>query len=173
MSGLVLSLKANEKFLVNGALLINGPKRSQIRVGDEDVCVLRLSDALHPDEVTTPVRRVYYAAQLYLSRDVKNDDIAGELLDGLNALEIVFEMTEMVTYIRKAQKAADIGRYYSVLVALKPLLGLEAELLGVDPPVIAKPREPKKAMSYATLPSQHRRSSVASLPTAKVAVAAL
>jgi len=60
MSGLVLSLKAEEKFLVNGALLINGSKRSQIRIGGDDVNVLRLSDAMHPREITTPVRRVYY-----------------------------------------------------------------------------------------------------------------
>jgi len=84
MSGLVLSLKAEEKFLVNGALLINGSKRSQIRIGDDDVNVLRLSDALHPDEVTTPVRRVYYAAQIFLSGDAKANDISADILDGLS-----------------------------------------------------------------------------------------
>jgi len=82
MSGLVLSLKAEEKFLVNGALLINGSKRSQIRIGGDDVNVLRLSDAMHPREVTTPVRRVYYAAQIYLSGDANPEDITCDILDG-------------------------------------------------------------------------------------------
>lgn len=134
MTGLVLTLKAHEKFLVNGALLINGPKRSQIRIRCDDVNVLRLSDALHPDEVTTPVRRVYYAAQLFLSGDANACDIREDIKDGLSALEHVFEGTPLEPQIQKSQKAVDAGRYYSLLCALRPLLVLEAQLLNISPP---------------------------------------
>lgn len=129
MSGLVLSLKPNEKFLVNGALLINGPKRGQIRVGDSDVNVLRMRDAIHPSEVTTPVRRVYYAAQLVLSGDVGMVEIEPDIHSGLKALCSVFEGTPFVIDIQKAMNAASHGRYYSVLCALKSLLPIEDELL--------------------------------------------
>lgn len=136
MSGLVISLKADEKFLVNGALLINGSKRSQIRVGSDDVNVLRLSDALHPDEVKTPVRRVYYAAQIYLSGDAPESDIKSEVQTGLTSLAHVFEQTPLMPQIRKAEKAAAAGRFYTLLCALKPLMALEAELLQIAPPSI-------------------------------------
>ena len=129
MSGLVVSLKANEKFLVNGALLINGPKRSQIRVGDEDINILRLSDAIHPSDVNTPIKRVYYAAQLYLSGDASATHISQEVKDGLSALATVFDDTPLLPAIEKAQKAAHSSRYYSVLCTLKPLMPVEAEML--------------------------------------------
>lgn len=136
MSGLVLSLKADEKFLVNGALLINGSKRSQIRIGGDDVNVLRLSDALHPNEVTTPVRRVYYAAQIFLSGDAAPSEIIADIQDGLDALAVVFEGTPLLAQIKKSKKAVNAGRYYSLICALRPLLALEAQLLKVPPPSI-------------------------------------
>jgi len=90
---------------VNGALLINGPKRSQIRVGDEDINILRLSDAIHPSDVNTPIKRVYYAAQLYLSGDASATHISQEVKDGLSALATVFDDTPLLPAIEKAQKA--------------------------------------------------------------------
>jgi len=129
MAGLVLSLKPNEKFLVNGALLSNGPKRGQICVGDDNVNVLRMSDVIHPSDVNTPIRRVYYAAQIILSGDVGAIEIGAEIRDGLEALLNVFANTSLIKNIEKAKHAAANARYYSVLCALKPLLPVEEELL--------------------------------------------
>jgi flagellar protein FlbT len=129
MSGLIISLKPNERFLVNGALLSNGDKRSQICIEGEDVYVLRLSDALHPDTVNTPVKRVYYLVQLILSGDVSPSDFSESLQDGLQALIAVFQNTPLVDYLEKAKKSALRGRYYSTLYTLKGLLKLEAEML--------------------------------------------
>ncbi|NNC37708.1 MAG: flagellar biosynthesis repressor FlbT [Acidimicrobiales bacterium] len=129
MAGLVLSLKPNEKFLVNGALLENGPKRGQIRVEADGVNVLRLSDVIHPDDVNTPIKRVYYNAQLVLSGDMTIDEVEAQVKDGLVDLLKVFAGTEMIKNILKAANAVEHGRYYSVLCALKPLLHIEQELL--------------------------------------------
>ncbi|MGJ8562378.1 MAG: flagellar biosynthesis repressor FlbT [Alphaproteobacteria bacterium] len=128
MSGLLISLKPNEKFLVNGALLTNGPKRGQIQVGD-DVNVLRLSDAIHPDEATTPLKRLYYSIQIILSCDALASDVQDDIQNGLDDLIAVFENTPVLKTLEKAKKSAAVGRYYSVLCALKTLLKLENELL--------------------------------------------
>ena len=128
MSGLLISLKPNEKFLVNGTLLSNGPKRGQIQVGN-DVNVLRLSDALHPDDVTTPLKRIYYTTQLILSCDAKATDVASEIDRGLDNLVSVFENTPILKIIEKSRRAASGGRYYSLLNSLKTLLKLEDDLL--------------------------------------------
>ena len=152
MSGLVVSLKADEKFLVNGALLINGSKRSQIRVGGDEVNVLRLSDALHPDEVTTPVRRVYYAAQIFLSGDASASDIVTDIEDGLSALAHVFESTPLLPQIKKAQKAVRAGRFYSLLCALKPLLSLEADMLEISAPSICEGDAHRASQAIAARP---------------------
>ncbi len=129
MAGLVISLKPNEKFLVNGAILSNGPKRGQICITDDNVHVLRMSDAIHPDDVNTPVKRVYYSAQLVLSGDASSEQMNQKVQDGLSGLIEVFADTPLVKSLEKAKSAASLGRYYSVLCALKPLISVEEDLL--------------------------------------------
>ncbi|MBL4854212.1 MAG: flagellar biosynthesis repressor FlbT [Robiginitomaculum sp.] len=129
MSGLVLSLKADEKFLVNGALVQNGPKRGQIRLPDNSVNVLRLGDCLHPDDVNTPVRRAYYLAQLILSGDTPQASGGIDLLASLSGLGKVFSGTSLESQITKAMTDAARGRYYSVLVTLKRVLPIEQQML--------------------------------------------
>ncbi|PHS37755.1 MAG: flagellar biosynthesis repressor FlbT [Robiginitomaculum sp.] len=129
MSGLVLSLRADEKFLVNGALVQNGAKRGQIRLPDNSVNVLRLSDCLHPDEINTPVRRAYYLAQLILSGDTPQTKGGIDLLASLSGLGQVFKATSLEEQINKAAIDAQRGRYYSVLVTLKRLLPIEQKML--------------------------------------------
>ncbi len=129
MSGLVLSLRADEKFLVNGALVQNGAKRGQIRLPDNSVNVLRLSDCLHPDEINTPVRRAYYLAQLILSGDVTPAEGRADLLTSLSGLGQVFVGTSLEEQINKAAIDAQRGRYYSVLVTLKRILPIEQKML--------------------------------------------
>jgi len=66
MSGLVLKLGPKERVLINGAVIENGDRRTRITIVSPNANILRLRDALHPDDVTTPVRRVCYIAQLVL-----------------------------------------------------------------------------------------------------------
>ncbi len=131
MAGLVLSLKANEKFLVNGALVQNGDKRGQIHLPDSSVNVLRVSDCLHPDEINTPVRHAYYLTQILLSGDADRESGALTLLSTLNTLDKVFAGTKVAKEIGKAMLSASAGRYYSVLCTLKRVFALEAQMLAV------------------------------------------
>ncbi len=129
MGGLVLSLKPYERFLVNGSVLENGPKRGQIRVTGDGVNVLRLSDVIHPEDVNTPLKRVYYAAQLVLSGDSQAEHAEPVVRKGLNDLITVFKNTELEAKLEKALVALKNSRYYSILCVLKPLLPLEQALL--------------------------------------------
>lgn len=142
MTGLVISLKPNEKFLVNGAMLTNGPKRGQICIANDDVHVLRMSDVIHPSDVNTPVKRAYYAAQLVLSCDATIEDMDPEIRERLEALAEVFEDTPLARMVKKALSAAEAGRLYSVLCALKPLLSVEEQLLNQPVPAFAEEYAP-------------------------------
>lgn len=132
MAGLLISLKPNEKFLVNGALLANGPKRGQICVEGEGVNVLRLSDVIHPDEVRTPVTRLYSAIQTLLSGDSTGSEACDLIEQQYRTLATVFEKTPPSDMLLKSYKAWVDGRTYSALCRLKPLLPIEAELLGLS-----------------------------------------
>ncbi|WP_270921321.1 flagellar biosynthesis repressor FlbT, partial [Parasedimentitalea psychrophila] len=70
MSGLVLKLAPKERVLVNGAVIENGDRRSRLSIMTPDANILRLRDAIHPEDANTPVRRVCYAAQLVLTGDI-------------------------------------------------------------------------------------------------------
>ncbi|MGB6230699.1 MAG: flagellar biosynthesis repressor FlbT [Litorimonas sp.] len=140
MAGLLISLKPNEKFLVNGALLANGPKRGQICVEGDGVNVLRLSDVIHPDEVCTPVTRLYSAIQTILSGDTPGPEAEDHVEQSYASLRTVFEQTELSDILLKSYKAWVDGRTYSALCRLKPLLPIESRLLGLtqdDAPVMA------------------------------------
>lgn len=140
MAGLLISLKPNEKFLVNGALLSNGPKRGQICVEGDGINVLRLSDVIHPDEVRTPVTRLYSAIQTILSGDTPGADAEDNVERQYATLRQVFAGTEPATLLLKSYKAWVDGRTYSALCRLKPLLPVEAELLGLAPKTEAEPK---------------------------------
>ncbi len=79
MSGLVLKLGPKERVLVNGAVIENGDRRSRLSILTPNANILRLRDAIRPDEVNTPVRRVCYIAQLILSGDVVADKVRKRL----------------------------------------------------------------------------------------------
>jgi len=66
---LKLTLKPNEKIVVNGAVLTNGPAKTTIAVENSAV-ILRQKDVMQETEANTPARRIYYTIQLaYLDDD--------------------------------------------------------------------------------------------------------
>lgn len=137
MSGLTLTLKPNEKFLVGGNLVQNGPRRGSIRVGD-DVFVLRLSDALHPDEVTTPLRRAYHVVQLILAGELSADEGIADVRARWDVLMPIFAEAGAAEQMENVSTAIDARRYYSAIVGMKALFGLEDELLCRGQPTDAR-----------------------------------
>ncbi len=87
MSGLILKLAPKERVLINGAVIENGDRRSRLAIVTPGANILRLRDAIHPEEVNTPVRRVCYIAQLVLSGDAKPDEATHQLMRGNRTVE--------------------------------------------------------------------------------------
>lgn len=133
MSGLVLKLAPKERVLVNGAVIENGDKRSRLAVLTPNAHILRLRDAIHPEQVTTPVRRVCYIAQLVLSGDVEADDARHQLLRGIEQLSRALFDTDSRVQLTAATEAVLGGQYYQALKALRMLLPREARLLAAAP----------------------------------------
>jgi len=127
--GLVIRLRPHEKFLVNGVVLENGEKRAKLRVKSNDANLLRLRDALHPNEATTPVKRLYYVAQLIVTGDLAPEDGAPELVSGLNSLYEALPDRECRVIIERAQKHLSDKEYYQVMRSLRTLFPYEEKLL--------------------------------------------
>ena len=129
MSGLVLKLNPKERVLVNGAVIENGDRRSRLSIITPNANILRLRDAIRPDEVTTPVRRVCYIAQLVLSGDVDEDDAQFQIMRGIEQLSQALRDDDSRQHLTAATKAAEKCDFYRSLKALRNLLPREARLL--------------------------------------------
>ncbi len=131
MSGLVLKLSPKERVLVNGAVIENGDRRSRLSILTPKANILRLRDALHPEEVTTPVRRVCYIAQLVLSGDVTEEDASAQLLNGIEQLSQVLVDPDSRAQLSAATEATRRADFYRALKSLRALLPREARLLSL------------------------------------------
>ena len=128
MTGLVLKLGPHERVLINGAVIENGEKRSRLAVVTPNANILRLRDAIHPEQVNTPVRRVCYIAQLVLSGDAAADAARLQLLRGIEQLSQVLTDYDSRTQLTLASRAVMEDQHYQALKALRSLLPREERL---------------------------------------------
>lgn len=129
MSGLVLKLSPKERILINGAVIENGDRRSRLSIVTKDANILRLRDAIHPDEATTPVRRLCYAVQLVLSGDTTEETARTDILRRIEELSQVFLDPDSRTTLSKASDAFVKSDTYFCLKMLRLLIPREDRLL--------------------------------------------
>jgi len=134
MSGLVLKLGPHERVLINGAVIENGERRSRLSIVTPNVNILRLRDAIHPEEVTTPVRRVCYIAQLVLSGDAEPEEAKMQLLRGIEQLSQVLTDADSRAQLAGATEAVLDQQFYQALKSLRSLLPREERLLAASRP---------------------------------------
>jgi flagellar protein FlbT len=128
MSGLVLKLSPKERVLVNGAVIENGDRRSRLSIMTPGAHILRLRDAIHPEEAKTPVRRVCYAVQLVLSGDSTPEEMHLPLLRQVEELSQVFTDPDSRKHLADASAALLSGQHYKCLKSLRALLPREDRL---------------------------------------------
>lgn len=132
MSGLVLKLAPKERVLINGAVIENGDRRTRVAILTPNANILRLKDALHPEEAKTPVRRVCYIAQLVLSGDVPPIEARPQLLSGIEQLSQVLLDNDSRRTLEDATDSVVTERYYQALKSLRLLIPREDRLLAAE-----------------------------------------
>jgi flagellar biosynthesis repressor protein FlbT len=126
---LKLSLKPGERFVLNGAVVQNGDRRTTL-VLQNKASVLREKDIMQPEEANTPARRIYFpmmmmylddgGAQKYL------DEFARRLSEFMGAISNPEIVAECVTI----SKHAMTQDYYKALMLCRKLIEYEDERLG-------------------------------------------
>ncbi|HXL99865.1 MAG TPA: flagellar biosynthesis repressor FlbT [Rhizomicrobium sp.] len=129
---LKLSLKPGEKFVLNGAVLTNGDKRTSLVIQNK-AALLRERDIMQPEDADTPARRIYFPIMMmYLEPEGVEERYN----------EFALRMTEFMGAIRDRTALAacveisrDVmgGAYYKALVLCKKLFEFERERLSYDP----------------------------------------
>ncbi len=126
---LVLKLGPRERVMINGVVMENGDRRTRLQIMTPDARVLRLRDAIHPDEANTPVKRVAYIAQLVLVGEADPVEGRRQLLRGIEQLSQVFRDDDSRAFLSEATACVVEGRIYHALRALRALMPREARLL--------------------------------------------
>ena len=129
MPGLILKLAPGERFVANGVVIENGDRRARLNILTPDSNVLRLRDALHPDEANTPVRRVLYIVQLALAGEADVSEAKRQIATGIEQLGFVFNDPESRSRLSRAAEDVALERFYPALRALRGLLPLEEKLM--------------------------------------------
>lgn len=128
MSGLILKLGPNERVLINGAIIQNGERRTKFSIRTPNANVLRLKDAIHPDQAKTPVSRTCYIAQLILSGDADPQQGQQQLISAIEQLTQVFDDADSRKILTLATEHVVSGDAYRALRQLRELLPREARL---------------------------------------------
>lgn len=131
MPGLILKLRAHEQILVNGVVMQNGDRNARLIIKTPDAKILRLRDAIHPEDATTPVKRVCYIAQLAVAGETDIDTAREQLAMGIAQLSDAFGCVAGAEYLKDAVESLDENNFYSVLRSLRKLLPIEESMLGL------------------------------------------
>ena len=125
---LKLSLKPGEKFVLNGAVLSNGDKRTSLIIQNK-ACVLREKDIMQAEEANTPARRIYFPIMMmYLdadSADVYYSQFALRMTEFMDAIRDRKALSTCVEISRDVMS----GAYYKALVKCRALFDFERERL--------------------------------------------
>ncbi|WP_439143420.1 flagellar biosynthesis repressor FlbT [Planktotalea sp.] len=127
MSGLSLNLAPKERFLINGAVIEAGPRRSRITVVTPNTRVLRMKDAIHPESAETPLGRICYTLQLVLSGDSKLDTTA--VISAIDNISSILVDVRSQQVFESAKTALKEDKPYTALKLVKQLLPIEKHLL--------------------------------------------
>ena len=126
---LKLSLKPGEKFVLNGAVVQNGDRRTTL-VLQNKASVLREKDIMQLEEANSPARRIYFPMMMmYLDEVGANryyDEFAQRLTEFMGAIRNPEILADCVT-ISKYTMARE---YYKALMLCRKLIEYEDVRLG-------------------------------------------
>ena len=123
-----LKLKPNERFIVTGCVLRNGPRRHELEV-ENRADVLRGDDMLDSESATTPARRLAYDIQIALVSKQHRDAYRLKIQAGLDALILALpRFTETLRHTEELLAAED---YYAAFRSLSAVIAHEDHIFSL------------------------------------------
>lgn len=125
---LKISLKPGEKFVLNGAVIENGDRRANLVLKNK-ASVLREKDILQEEDVTTPVRRIYFPIMMMYLSDKTDDALYDEFVLRMNEFMGVVSDPETLSICVAVSRDVMAGEHYKALMGCRKLMTYEAERL--------------------------------------------
>lgn len=124
---LKITLKANEKIYVNGAVIKTDRKVSLEFLND--VQFLLEGHVLQPEDATTPLRQLYFIVQVILMNPTGAADAREMLRRSLPLLLASFSDEQILSSLKHIDRLVSEGHVYEALKALRALYPREAHIL--------------------------------------------
>lgn len=126
-STLRISLKSGEKIFINGAVL-----RVDRKVALEflnDVTFLLENHVLQPEDTTTPLRQLYFIAQMMLINPEGKDQSMALFRKSIMMLLSCFRNEEILAELKRIDAMVSSGRPFDALKAIRALYPAEERVL--------------------------------------------
>ena len=128
---LKLTLKPGEKFVVNGAVIVNGDRRGHLLL-QNNVSVLREKDVMQQADANTPVKRIYFAIQLLYLDESSRRQYYADFADRLQEFMGVIRDPDILEKCASILEDVNGGRYYRAMLTAKKMFAFERERLNYD-----------------------------------------
>lgn len=138
---LKITLRANEKLYVNGAVI-----RADRKVSLEllnDVQFLLENHVLQAEDASTPLRQIYFIVQVMLMNPESSGDAQRLFRDSLPALLEAFSDPQILATLKHVDQLVSEDRPYEALKAIRGLYPIEARILDAQ----ENPAAPQLAMA--------------------------
>lgn len=126
--GLKLTLKPGEKVAINGAVVVNGDRRTEFVI-ENKASVLRESDIITAEEAVTPARRVYLPVMMMALDPEAKKELFGEFDRRLTEFAGVISDPAALSLCLKISAAVANGSFYKALGHCRALIEFETERL--------------------------------------------
>jgi len=126
---LKLSLKPGERFVLNGAVVQNGDRRTTL-VLQNKASVLREKDIMQPEEANSPARRIYFPMMMMYLDEAGAHRYYDEFAERLTEFMSVIRNPEILADCVSISKHTMAREYYKALMLCRKLIEYEDERLG-------------------------------------------
>ncbi len=125
---LKLTLKPGERAAINGAVIVNGDRRSSFVV-ENRARVLRESDIMQPEAATTPARRIYLPIMMMYLDPETHEEMQGEYETRLREFVGAVSDAEALQVCTRLAACVANGDFYKALLECRRLMTFEESRL--------------------------------------------
>jgi len=129
---LKIDLKAGDKFIVNGAVIVAGKSGASLILQNQ-ATFLRAKDIMQENEANTPAKRIYFVIMLMYIDPEGHDDYYGRFAGLIDEYLASTSLAEVRRALMGILQQVNQKRFYQALKLCRSLIQFEGKLLAVAP----------------------------------------
>ncbi len=127
---LKIDLKAGEKFIVNGAVMVAGKSGASLILQNQ-ATFLRAKDIMQEGEANTPAKRIYFVIMLMYIDPESHDQYYSRFAGLIDEYLASTSLAEVRRALMGILQEVNMKRFYQALKLCKSLIQFEGKLLAV------------------------------------------